>query len=64
LTRDARAELWAPPERGTYLAIGDKPPAREQDPLTVDEQTKLKNELTTARSRQVAAVKARDRSSQ
>ena len=63
LTMDARAELWAPAEPGTYLPVGDKPPPREQETMTVDEQTKLKGELTTARARQVSAVKARDESS-
>jgi hypothetical protein len=60
LTMEARAETWAPAQGGTYLAVGDKPPLREQEPMTVDEQTKLKNELTGARLRQDAAVKARD----
>jgi hypothetical protein len=59
---DARAEAWAPTERGSYPPVGDTPPQREQIAMTADEQAKLRRELTAARDHQVAAVTARDRS--
>ena len=64
MAMNARAETWSPPAGGTYPPIGDIPPAREQQAMTADEQAKLKLELTAARGRQIAAVKARDNSSQ
>ena len=59
---DARAEAWAPPDKGTFPAIGDTPPPREQPAMSADEQAKLRCELTTARGRQIATVKTRDAS--
>jgi len=60
LAMDARAEVWTPPAGGTYPPIGDTPPTREQPVMTADEQAKLRRELTSARGRQIAAVKARE----
>ena len=54
---DARAEAPAPRETGGYLPVEDLPPPREI--MTVDERLKLEKELTAARDRQAAAVKAR-----
>ena len=55
---DARAEAV---NGGAYLPVGVTPPARDQPTLTADEQTRLRNELTTAAVRQAQAVEARDR---
>ena len=54
---DARAEAPAPRETGGYLPVEDLPPPREI--MTVDERLKLEKELTAARDRQAAALKAR-----
>ena len=54
---DARAETPAPRETSGYLPVEDLPPPREI--MTVDERLKLEKELTAARDRQAAAVKAR-----
>ena len=62
LLTDARAETWAPPVRGAFPPIGDTPPPREQPAMSTDEQARLRLDLTAARGRQIAAVKARDAS--
>ena len=54
---DARAETPAPRETSGYLPVEDLPPPREI--MTAGERLKLKKELTAARDRQAAAVKAR-----
>jgi hypothetical protein len=54
---DARAEAPAPRETSGYLPVENLPPPREI--MTVDERLKLEKELTAARDRQAAAVKAR-----
>jgi len=54
---DARAETPAPRETSGYLPVEDLPPPREI--MTADERLKLEKELTAARDRQAAAVKAR-----
>jgi len=54
---DARAEAPAPRETSGYLPVEDLPPRREI--MTADERLKLEKELTAARDRQAAAVKAR-----
>ena len=54
---DARAETPAPRETSGYLPVENLPPPREI--MTVDERLKLEKELTAARDRQAAAVKAR-----
>jgi hypothetical protein len=45
---------------GTYPRVHDLPPAREKPALTVNEQSRLKEELINARDRQTSQVKARD----
>lgn len=55
---DARAEAV---NEAAYLPVGVTPPARDQPTLTADQQTRLRNELTTAAVRQAQAVEARDR---
>ncbi len=57
----ARAQLSSPVKGGVYLPVGSTPPPREQPAMTENEQARLRNELTTLRSRQALAVKARDR---
>jgi hypothetical protein len=52
---DARAEVAAPPKASSYPAVEDLPPSR--DAMTLDQQSKLKKELTAARDRQ-AGVKS------
>jgi|SRR6516225_6568057 len=54
---DARAETPAPRETSGYLPVEDLPPPREI--MTAEERLKLEKELTAARDRQAAAVKAR-----
>jgi hypothetical protein len=49
---------------GTYPRVHDLPPAREKPALTVNEQSKLKEELINARDRQTSQVKARDGAAQ
>ena len=61
---DARAEVPAPPRTRSYLPVEDLPANRNTPSLTVDEQSKLKKELSNARDRQGKAVKARDRAGQ
>ena len=58
---DARAEASSPVKRGAYLPVGVTPPPREQPTMTVDEQAKLRRELTIAGVRQGLAVEARDK---
>ena len=53
---DARAQAPALPKTRGYLPVEDLPPNREM--MTVDERSKLKNELTAARDRQAGAAKA------
>jgi hypothetical protein len=54
---DARAE--APARRtSAYPQVDDLPPNREMPAMTLDERSKLKNELIAARDRQAAAAKA------
>ena len=50
---DARAE-------SAYLPVGVVPPMRDEPTMTVDEQSKLKKELSDARDRQTSNVKAKD----
>jgi hypothetical protein len=52
---DARAETLT---QQKYLPVEDLPPKREKPALTVDEQAKLKKELTAARERQETSAKA------
>jgi hypothetical protein len=49
--------LWnnAAPADGAYPRVQDQPPNREKPALTVNEQSKLKEELINARNRQVKA---------
>jgi hypothetical protein len=54
---DARAEAPAPLKTIGYPRLEDQPQSREK--MNADE-LKLKKELTTARDRQAAAVKARE----
>ena len=54
---DARAEAPASPKTSGYPRVEDLPPQREI--MTADERLKLTKELTAARDRQAAAVKAR-----
>ena len=54
---DARAETPAPRKTSGYLPVEDLPPPREI--MTADERLKLQKELTAARDRQAAALKAR-----
>jgi len=54
---DARAEALAPLKTGAYPRLEDQPQSRES--VSADE-LKLKKELTAARDRQAAAVKARE----
>ena len=56
---DARAETPAPRETSGYLPVEDLPPPRDRETMTTDERLKLVKELTAARDRQAAAVKAR-----
>jgi hypothetical protein len=53
---DARAEAPASPKTSGYPRVEDLPPQREI--MTADEQSKFKKELTAARDRQAASVKA------
>jgi hypothetical protein len=50
---DARAE-------SAYLPVGVTPPLRDEPTMTVDEQSKLKKELSDARDRQTSNFKAKD----
>jgi len=59
---DARAQSPAPANADTYLPVEDLPPPRTTPAMTADERVKLMKELTAARDRQAAAVKARDKS--
>jgi hypothetical protein len=52
-TTEARAE-------SAYPSVEEMPPARDRPALTVNEQSKLKEELNAARARQNSQVKARD----
>jgi hypothetical protein len=56
LIMDARAEAPAPSKTSSYPAVEDLPPKREI--MAADEQLKLKKELSAARDRQAASVKA------
>ena len=49
---------------GTYPRVQDQPSAREKPALTVNEQSKLKEELINARNRQNSQVKAKDGAAQ
>lgn len=44
----------------SYPPVEEQPPAREKPALTVDQQSKLKEELINARDRQNSQVKAKD----
>ena len=59
---DVRAQSPAPANADIYLPVEDLPPPRTTPAMTADERLKLKKELTAARDRQAAAVKARDKS--
>jgi hypothetical protein len=56
---DARAEAPAPSKASIYLPVEDLPPNREKPAMTADEMSKLKKDLSAARDRQTATVKAR-----
>jgi len=56
---DARAETPAPPKASVYIPVEDFPSKREKPPMTTDEMSKLKKDLSAARDRQAAAVKGR-----
>lgn len=58
---DARAEVTSPVKGGYYLPVGVTPPPREQPTMTVEEQARLRRELTTAGVHQALTVKARDK---
>jgi hypothetical protein len=55
---DARADASVPEQK--YMVLEAPTPTREIPAMTVDEQSKLKNELIDVRDRQAALVKARD----
>jgi hypothetical protein len=55
-TIDARAEEH--PKTTGYPALGDMPPRPERPPMTSDEMSKLKKDLSAARDRQVPKAKA------
>jgi hypothetical protein len=57
---DARAEAPRPSASRSYMAVEDVPSDRKVPALTVDEQSKLKNEMTAVRDRQKAAAKAQN----
>jgi hypothetical protein len=59
---DVRAQTPEPAKTDTYLPAYVRPPPRETPAMTADERVKLEKELTAARDRQAAAVKARDKS--
>lgn len=48
----------------SYPRVQDQAPAREKPALTVNEQSKLKEELINARDRQTSQVKAKDGAAQ
>jgi hypothetical protein len=58
--------LWNNAARadGAYPRVQDQPPHREKPALTVNEQSKLKEELINARNRQNSQVKAKDGAAQ
>jgi hypothetical protein len=56
---DAHAEAPRPTARA-YMPVEEMPAARKTPALTVDEQTKLKGELSAVRDRQAAAAKAQN----
>ena len=55
---DARAEAPAPRKTSGYPTMEDMPPP-SREIMTADERLKLQKELTAARDRQAAALKAR-----
>jgi hypothetical protein len=57
---DARAEAPKPSASRTYLPVEEMPAERKTPALTVDEQTKLKKEMSALRDRQAAAAKAQN----
>ncbi len=59
-TVDARAAVPGHPKPTGYPAVEDVPPRSEKPSMTVDEQLKLKEDLTAARDRQVPKGKAKD----
>ena len=59
---DVRAQASEPAKPDAYLLVYVRPPPRETPAMTADERVKLEKELTAARDRQAAAVKARDES--
>jgi hypothetical protein len=61
---DAHAEAPAPPKTSVYLPVEDLPPKDAKPAMTADEQLKLRKELTAARDRQAAAVKAQGSAAQ
>jgi hypothetical protein len=54
------AALAAEASTHAYAQLQDRPPARETPALTIDEQKKLKEQLTHARDRTKARVKEND----
>ena len=58
-TLGARAGEPGHPKTTGYPAVEDVPPRPEKPAMTVDEQSKLKKDLTAARDRQVPSGKAK-----
>jgi hypothetical protein len=58
-TAELRAEDATTPKTGAYPAVEDVPPRPEKPGMTVDEQSKLKQELINARDRQTPQAKAK-----
>jgi hypothetical protein len=57
---DARAEAPKPSASRSYLPVEEVPSDRKTPSLTVDEQSKLKKELTAVRDRQAETAKAKN----
>ena len=56
---DSRAEAQAPRVTSGYPRLEDLPPSHDREIMTADKRSKLEKELTAARDRQAAAVKAK-----
>ena len=56
---DARAEAPAPRTTSGYPSLEVLPPPNDREIMTADKRSKLEKELTAARDRQAAAVKAK-----
>lgn len=55
----ARAQAPAPPNTAAYPPVEVSPPSRAVPPMTKDEQSKLKKDLSAARDRQTTNVKSK-----